>query len=76
MELTPLYATGFAVGTTLFVLVLFHIVQRLLAPEKTARKAFADTNVARHLLHVAGSAGKARAEHPALLGDVEHQGLD
>ena len=30
----------------------------------------------RHLLHVARSAGKARAEHPALLGDVEHQRLD
>jgi uncharacterized membrane protein YjfL (UPF0719 family) len=52
MELPPLYALAFAVGTTLGLLALFRVVQRVLSPEKTVAKAFADTNAARHLMHV------------------------
>ncbi|MGC4079487.1 MAG: DUF350 domain-containing protein [Rubrivivax sp.] len=52
MELPPFYALGFAVGTTLVLLVILRIAQRVLAPRKSAVKDFADTNAARHLLHV------------------------
>jgi uncharacterized membrane protein YjfL (UPF0719 family) len=52
MDLPPLYALAFAVGTTIGLLVLFRLGQRILAPEKTVAKAFADTNTARHLLQV------------------------
>jgi uncharacterized membrane protein YjfL (UPF0719 family) len=52
MELPPLYALAFAVGTTLALLAIFRVGQHFLAPEKTVAKAFADKNNARHLLHV------------------------
>src|SRR4030088_1234398 len=42
MELPPLYAIGFAVGTTLLLLALFSL----------GRKGFAEGNSARHLLDV------------------------
>lgn len=52
MELPPLYALGFAVGTTLVMLALFRIGRRISSPEMTVGKAFAETNSARHLLEV------------------------
>ena len=52
MELAPLYALAFAIGTTLVLLAVFRIAQKILSPEKTVAKAFADTNTARHLMHV------------------------
>jgi uncharacterized membrane protein YjfL (UPF0719 family) len=52
MELPPLYALAFAVGTTLVLLALFRVGQRVLSPGKTVAKAFADTNAARHLQEV------------------------
>ena len=52
MELPPLYALGFAVGTTLLLLALFRLGRRVLAPETSVRKSFADSNAARHLLDV------------------------
>jgi hypothetical protein len=52
MELPPLYALAFAVGTTLVLLALFRVGQRVVSPTKTVAKAFADTNAARHLQQV------------------------
>lgn len=49
---SPLYAAAFAVGTTLVLLVLLRLGQHFLAPKTAVSKAFADTNAARHLLHV------------------------
>lgn len=52
MELPPLYALAFAVGTTLLLLIAFRVGQRLAAPKATLAKDFAETNGARHMLHV------------------------
>ena len=52
MELPPLYALGFAVGTTLALLALFRLGRRVLAPETSVGKSFAASNAARHLLDV------------------------
>ncbi|MBS2018481.1 MAG: DUF350 domain-containing protein [Deltaproteobacteria bacterium] len=52
MELPPLYALGFAVGTTLVMLALFRIGRRIASPEMSVGKAFSETNAARHLLEV------------------------
>ena len=52
MELTPLYALGFAVGTTLVLLGIFRIGRRLMPSEPSVGKSFADQNAARHLLDV------------------------
>jgi len=52
MELPPLYALGFAVGTTLVMLGLFRIGRRIASPEKSVGKDFDDKNAARHLLDV------------------------
>jgi uncharacterized membrane protein YjfL (UPF0719 family) len=52
MELTPLYAGAFAVGTTLALLILFRLGQRVLAPETNVAKTFAEANTARHLYEV------------------------
>ncbi len=53
MELTPLYATAFAVGTTVVLLVLFRLAHRLLAPgEAGVAKTFAEGNTAQRLLEV------------------------
>lgn len=52
MELPPLYALAFAVGTTLALLAAFRIGQRLVASKSDVAKDFADANGARHLLDV------------------------
>jgi uncharacterized membrane protein YjfL (UPF0719 family) len=52
MELPPLYALGFAVGTTLVLLALFRIGRRVLVPGTSVGKSFAEPNAARHLLDV------------------------
>jgi uncharacterized membrane protein YjfL (UPF0719 family) len=52
MELPPLYALGFAVGTTLVLLALFRLGRRVLSPETSVGKSFAESNAARHLLDV------------------------
>jgi uncharacterized membrane protein YjfL (UPF0719 family) len=55
MELPPLYALGFAVGTTLALLVIFRLVRRVIAPDTTVGKNFAadgSGNTAHHLLDV------------------------
>lgn len=52
MELPPLYALGFAVGTTLVMLTLFRIGRRIASPDKSVGKDFAENNAARHLLDV------------------------
>jgi len=52
MDLPPLYAFGFAVGTTLALLVVFRLGRRLLAPATSVGKSFAESNAARHLLDV------------------------
>jgi uncharacterized membrane protein YjfL (UPF0719 family) len=52
VELPPLYALSFAIGTTLLLLALLRIGQRVLVPEKTVAKDFAEKNAARHLLQV------------------------
>src|SRR4051794_35350167 len=52
MELPPLYALGFAVGTTLVLLGLFRIAHRVTSPDATVGKSFSDANAARHLLDV------------------------
>jgi len=52
MELPPLYAFGFAVGTTLVLLALFRVARRVLAPDTSVGKTFAESNAARHLLDV------------------------
>ncbi|MCL2724459.1 MAG: DUF350 domain-containing protein [Polyangiaceae bacterium] len=52
MELSPLYTISFAVGTTLSLLVVLRIGQRLCSPQKTVAKGFAEDNAAQHLLHV------------------------
>lgn len=52
MELPPLYALAFAVGTTLAMLAVFRLGQRVLSPATTVAKDFAEPNVARHLLDV------------------------
>lgn len=52
MELPPLYALGFAIGTTLVLLVVFRMGRRLFAPDATVGKSFSDSNAARHLLDV------------------------
>lgn len=52
MELTPLYAFGFAVGTTLVLLTVFRIARRIASPDKSVGKDFAASNAARHLLDV------------------------
>ena len=52
MELPPLYALGFAVGTTLVLLAVFRLGRRVTAPDTTVGKDFADSNAARHLLDV------------------------
>jgi len=52
MELPPLYALGFAVGTTLVMLILFRVGRRIASPELSVGKDFAKENSARHLLDV------------------------
>lgn len=52
MELPPLYALGFAVTTTLVLLVVFRLARRVLAPATSVGKTFAESNAARHLLDV------------------------
>jgi uncharacterized membrane protein YjfL (UPF0719 family) len=52
MELPPLYALAFAVGTTLALLLAFRLGQKLAAPKATLTKDFAESNGARHMLHV------------------------
>jgi uncharacterized membrane protein YjfL (UPF0719 family) len=53
MELPPLYALGFAVGTTLLLLALFQLGRRVLGSDASSvRKNFAEENAARHLLDV------------------------
>jgi len=52
MELSPLYALCFAVGTTLVMLALFRIGRRIASPDKSVTKDFAAPNAARHLLDV------------------------
>jgi uncharacterized membrane protein YjfL (UPF0719 family) len=52
MELPPLYALGFAVGTTLVLLAVFRLGRRVLAPDTSVKKTFAESNAARHLLDV------------------------
>jgi uncharacterized membrane protein YjfL (UPF0719 family) len=52
MELKPLYAFGFTVGTTLALLVMFRVVQAVTTPQVTVAKNFKDGNTARHLLDV------------------------
>ena len=52
MELPPLYALGFAVGTTLVMLILFRVGRRIASPELSVGKDFAKANSARHLLDV------------------------
>ncbi len=52
MELPPLYAFGFAVGTTLVLLGAFRIARRIASPDKSVGKDFAESNAARHLLDV------------------------
>lgn len=52
MELSPLYAFGFAVGTTLFLLLVFRLARRVASPDKSVDKDFASANAARHLLDV------------------------
>jgi uncharacterized membrane protein YjfL (UPF0719 family) len=52
MELTPLYALLFAVGTTLGLLAVFRLGQRVLSPEKNVTKELAGDNTAKHLLRV------------------------
>lgn len=42
MELPPLYALGFAVGTTLVLLAVFRLGRRVLAPDTSVGKSFAD----------------------------------
>lgn len=52
MELTPLYAGAFAVCTTVALLVLFRVAQRVLVPSAHVAKTFAEGNTAEHLLEV------------------------
>jgi uncharacterized membrane protein YjfL (UPF0719 family) len=52
MELSPLYALGFAIGTTLVLLGVFRLGRRVFAPDASVRKTFAESNAARHLLDV------------------------
>jgi uncharacterized membrane protein YjfL (UPF0719 family) len=52
MELPPLYALGFAVGTTLVLLALFRIGRKVASPDKAVDKDFSEKNAARHLLDV------------------------
>ena len=52
MELPPLYALGFAIGTTLVLLLVFRLGRRVIAPDTTVGKNFAEGNAARHLLDV------------------------
>ena len=52
MELPPLYAFGFAVGTTLVLLAVFRLARRVVAPDASVGKSFAESNPARHLLDV------------------------
>lgn len=51
-DLPWFYALGFAVGTTLVLLMLLRVAQGILSPQKTAVKDFADKNAARHLMQV------------------------
>jgi uncharacterized membrane protein YjfL (UPF0719 family) len=48
----PAYQAGFAVVTTVVLLVLFQIGQRLLGPEHTIRKSVEKDNTARSILQV------------------------
>src|SRR4051812_14825497 len=52
MELPPLYALGFAIGTTLVLLAVFRLGRRVLVPDASVGKSFAESNAARHLLDV------------------------
>lgn len=52
MDLPALYALAFAVGTTVALLVLFRVGQRVFSPAKTVAKDFGEANPARHLLQV------------------------
>ena len=52
MELPPLYAFGFAVGTTVVLLTVFRLGRRIASPDKTVSKDFEGANAARHLLDV------------------------
>jgi uncharacterized membrane protein YjfL (UPF0719 family) len=56
-ELKPLYAAGFAVGTTLFLLALLRVGQRVLSPASAVDKDLADHNTGRQLFHVGQVAG-------------------
>lgn len=51
-ELPPLYALGFAIGTTLVLLALFRLARRVASPDKSVGKDFSESNAARHLLDV------------------------
>ncbi|AKV01135.1 hypothetical protein AKJ09_07798 [Labilithrix luteola] len=52
MDLPALYALAFAVVTTVALLVLFRLGQRVFSPGKTVAKDFGEANPARHLLQV------------------------
>ena len=52
MELPPLYALCFAVGTTLVLLAVFRLGRRIAAPNASVGKSFSESNSARHLLDV------------------------
>lgn len=52
MELPPLYALAFAAGTTLFLLSLWRLVQRLVSPGATLASELRGDNAARPLLQV------------------------
>jgi uncharacterized membrane protein YjfL (UPF0719 family) len=52
IDLGPVYTTAFVVGTTLALLALFRIGQRIASPKHTAVADLADANAARHLLRV------------------------
>lgn len=56
-ELRPLYAAGFAVGTTLFLLLLLRAGHRVLTPSSAVDGDLAESNAGRHLFHVGQIAG-------------------
>ena len=74
MELPPLYAFGFAVGTTLVLLAVFRLGRKLLAPATSVGKSFAESNAARHLLDV-GQVRLAAGSHYVATGIVAAHAL-
>ena len=75
MELPPLYALGFAVGTTLVMLALFRVGRRIASPDKTVGKDFAEGNAARHLLDVGQVLGVFMVSAAAVRNCVHGQDL-